>query len=249
MFGKLEAEILSNVTKNQSAYEQFHMDLFDNPETRASDFEGIKLHSYDTIIKSELIQVAELFDDEEWVKKLESATGETLTALQKAALLESLKAIGENMDTLPSNFSDVLKKELANSTEKITESIGTIRAEVQDILGNNTDASASELRELLTKKFDTLKQSRAETIARTSANHTTNAAQSTTWGAYEIDMVWLTQRDGDVRATHLAADGQKRDENGMYNVGGDSMPYPCAGSIAAENVNCRCMQFPERKKK
>lgn len=248
VFEQLEREILSNVTKNQAAYEQLHMDLFDNPETRASDFERVKLDSYDTIIKSELIQVAELFDDEEWIKKLESATGETLTALQKAALLESLKAIGENMDTLPSNFSDVLKTELRNSTEKITESIGTIRKEVQEILGNNTDASASELRELLTKKFDTLKQSRAETIARTSANHTTNAAQSKTWGAYEIDITWLCQRDGDVRDSHLAADGQKRGEDGMFQVGADSMPYPCAGSIAAENVNCRCMQFPEKRK-
>lgn len=248
VFEQLEREILSNVTKNQAAYEQFHMDLFDNPETRASDFEGIKSHSYDTIIKSELIQVAELFDDEEWVKKLEQATGETLTALQKAALLESLKAIGENMDSLPSGFSELMKTELRNSTEKITESIGTIRKEVQEILGNNTDASASELRELLTKKFETLKQSRAETIARTSANHTTNAAQSKTWDNYGIDIVWLTQRDGDVRDSHLAADGQKRGEDGMFQVGADSMPYPCAGSIAAENVNCRCMQFPEKRK-
>lgn len=248
VFGKLEAEILGNIEKNQAAYLELHMDLFDNPETRASDFERVKLDSYDTIIKSELIQVAELFDDEEWIKKLEQATGETLTALQKAALLESLKSIGENMDSLPSNFSDVLKTELRNSTEKITESIGTIRKEVQEILGNNTDASASELRELLTKKFDTLKQSRAETIARTSANHTTNAAQSKTWDNYGYDITWLCQRDGDVRDSHLAADGQKRGEDGMFQVGADSMPYPCAGSIAAENVNCRCMQFPEKRK-
>jgi len=150
---------------------------------------------------------------------------------------------------LPSDFSELMKSELKNSTAKITESIGTIREEVRNLLADNTDATAAELKELLTAKFETLKVSRAETIARTSANHTTNAAQSTTWGAYEIDMVWLTQRDGDVRATHLAADGQKRDENGMYNVGGDVMPYPCGGGIAGENVNCRCMQFPERKKK
>jgi len=142
-----------------------------------------------------------------------------------------------------------MKSELKNSTAKITESIGTIREEVRNLLADNTDATAAELKELLTAKFETLKVSRAEAIARTSANHTTNAAQSTTWGAYEIDMVWLTQRDGDVRATHLAADGQKRDENGMYSVGGDVMPYPCGGGIAGENVNCRCMQFPERKKK
>lgn len=249
VFADLEREILSNITKNQTAYEELHFDLFDNPETQASDFERIKLHSYDTVIKSELIQVAELFNDEEWVRKLEQATGETLTALQKAALLESLKAIGENMDSLPSGFSDVLEKELKNSTAKITESIGTIREEVRNLLAKNTDATASELRELLTAKFETLKVSRAETIARTSANHTTNAAQSKTWDNYGIDIVWLSQRDGSVRDSHLAADGQKRGEDGMFQVGGDTMPYPCAGSIAAENVNCRCMQFPEKRKK
>jgi len=249
VFADLEREILGNISKNQRAYEELHFDLFDNPETQASDFERIKAHSYDTIVKADLIQVAELFSEEEWIKKLEAATGETLTALQKVALLESLKAIGENMDSLPSDFSEFMKSELKNSTAKITESIGTIREEVRNLLADNTDATAAELKELLTAKFETLKVSRAETIARTSANHTTNAAQSTTWGAYDIDMVWLTQRDGDVRATHLAADGQKRDENGMYNVGGDVMPYPCGGGIAGENVNCRCMQFPERKKK
>ncbi len=249
VFADLEREILGNISKNQRAYEELHFDLFDNPETQASDFERIKAHSYDTIVKADLIQVAELFSEEEWIKKLEAATGETLTALQKVALLESLKAIGENMDSLPSDFSELMKSELKNSTAKITESIGTIREEVRNLLADNTDATSAQLKELLTAKFETLKVSRAETIAKTSANHTTNAAQSTTWGAYSIDMVWLTQRDGDVRATHLAADGQKRDENGMYNVGGDVMPYPCGGGIAGENVNCRCMQFPERKKK
>lgn len=249
VFADLEREILSNVTKNQTAYLALHADLFDNPETQASDFEAVKLHSYNTIIKSELIQVAELFNDEEWMRKLESATGETLTALQKAALLESLKAIGENMDSLPSGFSDVLENELKNSTAKITESIGTIRDEVRGILAKNTDATAAELKELLTAKFETLKVSRAETIARTSANHTTNAAQSKTWDNYGIDIVWLSQRDGGVRDSHLAADGQKRGEDGMFQVGGDTMPYPCAGSIAEENVNCRCMQFPEKRKK
>ena len=249
VFADLEREIIGNITKNQAAYLALHTDLFDNPETAAGDYERVKSHSYDTIIKADLIQVAELFNDEEWIRKLEAATGETLTALQKVALLESLKAIGENMDSLPSDFSELMKSELKNSTAKITESIGTIREEVRNLLADNTDATSAQLKELLTAKFETLKVSRAETIARTSANHTTNAAQSTTWGAYDIDMVWLTQRDGDVRATHLAADGQKRDENGMYNVGGDVMPYPCGGGIAGENVNCRCMQFPERKKK
>jgi len=249
VFGKLEAEILGNIEKGFADYRQFVIDNMDGEGEIELVHDAIEKADWNAVTKADLVQVAELFDDEEWARKLEEATGETLTALQKAALLESLRAIGENMDSLPSNFSDVLKTELRNSTEKITESIGTIRKEVQDILGNNTDASASELRELLTKKFDTLKQSRAETIARTSANHTTNAAQSKTWGAYEIEVVWLTQRDGDVRDSHLKADGQKRGEDGLFQVGADSMPYPCAGSIAAENVNCRCMQFPEKKKK
>jgi len=162
--------------------------------------------------------------------------------------LESLKSVGETLESLPSNFSDLMAKELENSVAKISDSIGTIKDEVGSLLKSNTDATASELKDLLTAKFDTLKVSRAETIARTSANHTTNAAQTKTWGGLEIKSVWLTQRDGDVRPTHLAADGQERDETGMFNVGGDRMPYPCGGGIAAENVNCRCMQFPIKRK-
>lgn len=250
VFADLEREILGNITKNQAAYIALHAELFDNPETQASDFEAVKLHSYDTVIKSELVQVADLFDPKEWEKALEEATGETLNELQKAAILESLRAIGESMDTLPSGFSELMKEELANSTAKITESIGTIRDEVRAILANNTDATAAELKELLTAKFETLKVSRAEAIAQTSANHTTNAAQNKTWDNYSrYEIVWLSQRDKHVRGSHLAADGQKRDENGLFHVGGDSMPYPCAGSIAAENVNCRCMQFPQKRVK
>lgn len=248
VFASLEREILGNIEKGFADYRQFVIDNNDGEGEVELLHDALEKADWNAVTKADLIQVSELFNEEEWIKNIEEATGETLTELQRVAILESLRVVGSNLDYLPSDFSELMKKELAKSTAKITDSIGTIKSEVQDILHANTDATASELRELLTKKFDTLKVSRAETIARTSANHTTNAAQEKTWTGLKITSVWLSQRDGDVRDTHLAADGQERDEDGNFHVGGDVMPHPCGGSIAGENVNCRCMQFPEKKK-
>lgn len=232
VFGGMEKELLGRLNKSV--------------ENNRVAYNSGSIKSYRELIIKDLLQTTDLFDTDKWIKALEEATGETLTDLQKEAVKQSLSAVSEDYESLPSNFSEQMSTELEKSTSKITESIGTIKDELTELLKNNTDASSSELKELITSKFSTLKVSRAETIARTSANHTTNAAQSSTWGNLDIDMVWLTQRDGDVRPTHGAADGQKK-QGGMFHVGGDSMPYPCGGGIAAENVNCRCSQFPVKK--
>ena len=147
-------------------------------------------------------------------------------------------------DDLPSDFSNTIGDILQGSTSKITDSIGTIKEELQKIIESNPLASSDELFDVLKKKFETLKESRARTIANTSSNYATGAAQTNTWKVVGFKVAWLSQRDGNVRSTHFSADGQVRGEDGLFDVGSDKMPHPCAGSIAEENVNCRCTCMP-----
>lgn len=221
VFSDLEKEILGNVSKR---------------------YDG-------EVVKVGVDSISDLFDLDTWVKKIEDATGETLTILQRDAIAKALETVGSNLDAMPSAFSEEMAKALEDSIKKISDSIGTIKDEVGSLLKDNTDATASELKDLLTAKFDTLKVSRAEAIAKTSANYTTTGAQKKTWTNLGITTTWLSQRDGVTRGTHLAADGTQPDESGMFTVGGDRMPHPCGGSLAEENVNCRCGLFPQRKKK
>jgi hypothetical protein len=216
----------------------------------AKVFDGLEKEIKGNLGKdSKALESKDLFNYEFWKKEIEIATGETLTELQFEAIKKSLATVKHSLQDLPSSFSDEMVIELEKSTAKITESIGTIRKEVIELVNSNSDSTASELFDKITAKFDTLKTSRAEAIAQTSANHTTGAAQSKTWGALEIQYMWLSQRDGVTRATHEEADGTLPNEAGNFNIGGDLMPHPCAGGIAAENVNCRCSLFPVKKEK
>lgn len=219
VFGMLEKEVIGNIEKSFSGV------------TKQGVGEGL-----------------ELFDFEEWVTKIENATGEILSGLQYEAIRKAIEEVNEDLENLPSSFNSQMEKELEKSVSKITESIGTIREEVQDLVKTNTDATASELKDLLTQKFATLKESRADAIAKTSANYTTSAAQSKTWKGLDVTYTWLSQRDGVTRSTHANADGTQPDEKGLFHVGADKMEHPCGGKIAAENVNCRCGLFPMKKK-
>jgi ribosomal protein S10 len=51
---------------------------------------------------------------------------------------------------------------------------------------------------------------------------------------------WLSQRDMSVRDAHAEADGQTIESDGMFNIGGELMSHPAGGSVAENNINCRC---------
>ncbi len=60
----------------------------------------------------------------------------------------------------------------------------------------------------------------------------------------DIYEVWDATLDLTTRASHAAADGQRRDKNGNFSVGGASGPAPGQLSSAGENINCRCSISP-----
>lgn len=53
--------------------------------------------------------------------------------------------------------------------------------------------------------------------------------------------VWDATLDGRTRQTHARADGQKRNEDGFFTIGGYQARYPLDENLPAEeSMNCRC---------
>lgn len=233
------------------SYDERNIETSDKLKTAVSKvFEDIEdeltssLKSYSQKDAETFTNILNLFDAEKWINALTKATGGILEEHVLVSIVESLRDVDLTSDDLPSDFSNTIGEILQGSTSKITDSIGTIKEELQKIIESNPLASSDELFDVLKKKFETLKESRARTIANTSSNYATGAAQTNTWKVVGFKVAWLSQRDGNVRSTHFSADGQVRGEDGLFDVGSDKMPHPCAGSIAEENVNCRCTCMP-----
>ena len=83
---------------------------------------------------------------------------------------------------------------------------------------------------------------RTETIAAVNFADVDAVEQSGV--ADKLQKHWLSSRDGAVRDTHLAAENRYAEKgigvDELFEVGEDVMVAPGNGSVAAENVNCRC---------
>lgn len=144
------------------------------------------------------------------------------------------------------------------SAEKIRESIGVIKEEVQKTLIANSSKTKDELFEVLTRQFDTLKTSRARTIANTTAANVTSGMQHTVYKDLGFKMMWLTQRDSRVRPSHARLDGSFQDGKGKFTVETEvqdaegnitttieTTDRPLGRGLSASNaINCRCQLFP-----
>jgi len=97
-----------------------------------------------------------------------------------------------------------------------------------------------------------IRRSQANQIAQTETTATFNFSDHEAWlqsGVVETRF-WRTQKDGVVRPTHAAIEGQEVNLTVPFNVNGESLMYPGdpAGS-AGEVIGCRCFQEPGEFKK
>jgi len=140
------------------------------------------------------------------------------------------------------------------SESKLKQSADTITKEVKDLISKY---SGQELKDALEKVF-TKELNRASSIARTTATATNSKTQVETWDAINknrsdkkiIDIRWLTERDGKVRETHHKVDGVVKSvgSGDLFEVGNDKMEGPALGSVAEENIGCRCVGIPVTRK-
>ena len=106
----------------------------------------------------------------------------------------------------------------------------------------------AQIAKKISDDFLPISRTRAALIARTE----THNAASTASNAYFLDAesyygltmkkVWTATRDARTREAHLLADGQERDMNEPFRVGGALMQYAGDSAGGAANVvNCRCV--------
>ena len=144
------------------------------------------------------------------------------------------------------------------SANKIRESIGVIKEDVQKTLIANSSKTKDELFDVLNTQFTSLKTSRARMIANTTAANVTSGMQHTVYKDLGFKMMWLTQRDSKVRPSHARLDGSLQDGKGQFSVETESKDAdgntittietterPLGRGLSASNaINCRCQLFP-----
>ena len=193
------------------------------------------------------VSLDELVDFEEAIfEACETVKQELLTQFSLGA--EDLSgAVGQEIQAITTE-----------SANKIRESIGVIKEEVQKTLVSNASKTKDELLDILTTQFTSLKTSRARTIANTTAANVTSGMQHTVYKDLGFKMMWLTQRDSKVRPSHARLDGSLQDGKGQFSVETESKDAdgntittietterPLGRGLSASNaINCRCQLFP-----
>ena len=137
-------------------------------------------------------------------------------------------------------------KDLANeSSAKIRESVDVMKSEIRQVIENNAGLPKDEMKEALKTKFVQLSEGRAKTIANTTSANVTSGMQHVVYKDLGFKMMWLTQRDGDVRPAHVQADGSMQGADGYFTIGGEKTTRPLGSGLSAGNsINCRCQIFP-----
>jgi hypothetical protein len=108
-------------------------------------------------------------------------------------------------------------------------------------IGKSYDEMARDLRQALKKIY-----SSAITIIRTEGQAAINAGQTLAYtrakeNGVEGNEVWTSAKDERTRFDHRNVDGEKRNDEGYFVVGGEEAKYPGDPNLSAgQRINCRC---------
>lgn len=190
---------------------------------------------------------ADDFNIDFWTENFLNATEEDRNELVELVIRLSQ----EEVDAEPGEFARAREAGQRESSNKIRETVPTLREDVQKVILANPTASGDELGQLLYDRLaelrkpllPTTKQSRADVIGRTTATATTGTVQKSVWAEIGgITRSWAALLGA--RDEHMAAHDQLEGEKagpGLFLVGGETTPYPAGDGLSAWNsVNCRC---------
>jgi hypothetical protein len=197
-------------------------------------------------------QEGDPFDVEEWTARFLAATEDD----RKGLVEEMIAAAAKDVDAEDGEYGKARRGGIDESSQKIADSIGTIREDVRYILNQSGGLSADEIAALLRKKFDEISVARANAIGRTTATATTGKTQSAVWKTVsdresdpdrKIVRQWISFPGA--RDAHAGANGQWENVvSGLFTVGGEETEYPAGPGLSAKNaVNCRCITRARRK--
>lgn len=193
---------------------------------------------------------------EQLVQKYMTATKATRDKLARRIIEMTVTSANVDFTTVQSAIDDIIGAQTTETNKMMKESCETLKREVSDIAEKNA-GNVDAITKGITDKFESITASRAATIARTTVRAQSTVVQNETvkqLNTREPDankqfvMVWLSQRDSDVRPSHEELDGK------YIDIGEDWTQYnsgitkgPGIGPEASEVINCRCVQRPTRK--
>lgn len=234
VFGRARAEVLANLDKFAALFTNA-MDAAMPVKTLLSAVElgTIKAGGFESVLDLAKLQA------EMW-----KAAKPAISLAMEAAGKELLAEVGsdEVFSLAPKAakaFLDVRENRIKDAGKDVFDKItGTLKE------GFDAGETMAQLTARVKEAFAGISDSRAGTIAATETGTAYNAARALAMeqtGATHKE--WLSARDGRVRDTHAAADGQIVPVDEDFEMSdGTRMAMPCDPNAPAEHViNCRCL--------
>lgn len=153
----------------------------------------------------------------------------------------------QELGIAPTDIADEVMRNWINTqgVQKVTQITDTTQANLQSIISQGITDGLSQ-REVAKRIRDIapgIAGSRADTIARTETHSAANTSALATARATGLNLVkeWAAAEDERTRKAHDDADGQRRELDEPFLVGGEELSRPGDPNGRAANViNCRC---------
>lgn len=152
---------------------------------------------------------------------------------------------------LGQQLQQITKELNSKIVASVSDSMDLIKQDVIETISENATQPKEVIEEILQREFKTLSTSRVQMIAQTTATSVTTSTQKTVFRKFGAKSMWNSQRDGKVRPSHKAIDGQIENELSWFRFTDDTLIDRPAGesqggtNVKASNVvRCRCYLFP-----
>lgn len=149
----------------------------------------------------------------------------------------------------PAKVKEFLAKRENRLSNVPQEVYDTINGEITD--GVDKGESMKDLSNRVRSSFNEISNGRAKTIAITETGAAYGVARDDAMKSAGVEYKeWLTSHNANVRPTHAEADGQIREIDEPFEVGGEQLDFPCDPDGSSEEViNCHCVQIASTKDK
>lgn len=188
-----------------------------------------------------------LFDIDYWIAFLTNLAGQPLSEIAITALRDSFRDMDlpnseRDLTDYEKDIATAVKKSTGKMVEGFTEDEKALRRKIKQEIARQPLLRGAELFKALDKVsdgyFSPFKVSR---IAQTTTTFANGDIVVKAHSRNKFESIWRhTGRGKTDRATHVAADGQKKGAEGYFYVGGEKLLHPASGS-AANSINCHCV--------
>ncbi|HKI83570.1 MAG TPA: phage portal protein [Candidatus Krumholzibacteria bacterium] len=192
------------------------------------------------------IKISKIFSIAEWLKRALELFGPEIADALEAGFNNAIELLESDVDFTSSDPG--VKKVIREINAKSKETVETTSRELEDEVqvGLENGETREQIAKRIEDKFDFISHTRAPVIGWTMATGGFEGGQQIAYEKAEVDeKMWLSQRDGRVRATHQKAHRQQVKVDEKFTVGESRLMYPGdPNGEAKEVIRCRCGTAP-----